>query len=267
MTAPKWWDFTLPRDKWELSEIIERLENNGADRFAIGDEIGDGGYKHWQGRVVFKVEKEMTTVCNLLGFVRGKGDADRWGNVSPTHVRDFEYVKKGGKFYCSWEGALRPYQIVELRDWQAQVEIFFNNQNDRQIMVVYDERGNQGKSFFSKYMEATHQADVCPVTDGEASNYIEYCMNHPARGYIFDVPRADTVKGKKNMWKAIEQIKNGLLYDRRYTSRKMWITPPKILVFANELPESEMLSADRWQLFRIENWGKEALLMPAEGCE
>ena len=78
-------------------------------------------------------------------------------------------------------------------------------------------------------------------------------MNHPAKGYIFDVPRCDTIKGKKNMWKAIEQIKNGLLYDRRYTSRKMWIDP-KILC-SNELPDRENLSADRWNVCGLTDYG------------
>ena len=80
-------------------------------------------------------------------------------------------------------------------------------------------------------------------------------MNHPAKGYIFDVPRCDTIKGKKNMWKAIEQIKNGLLYDRRYTSRKMWIDPPKIHMFSNELPDRENLSADRWNVCGLTDYG------------
>lgn len=265
MTAPKWWDFTLPKDKWTMDEIIERLEKNGADRFAIGDEKGEGGYEHFQGRVVFKVAKEMTTVCNLLGFCRGKGpDMDRWGWVGPTHVRDFEYVKKEGKFYCSWEGALRKFQTIELLGWQAQAEQFFQNESERQVYIIVDEIGNHGKSWFSKYLEATHQADVCPVTDGDASNYIEYCCKHPAKGYVFDVPRADSIKSKKAMWRAIEQIKNGLLYDRRYTSEKKWIDPPKIIVFSNEEPDYDTLSQDRWIVHRITDSGLGPLLMPAQ---
>lgn len=251
MTDVKWWDLTAPKDKTDFDTLVARCEQY-CDRFAIGDEVGEGGYAHYQCRMVMKAPKELATVRNQFAGADGNG---HW---TKTSVRDFEYVKKGGKFYCSWEGALRKFAMLELNEWQAQCQEFWNNQSEREIYVVVDEDGNKGKSWFSKYMEATHQADVCPVTDGDASNYIEYCLNHPAKGYIFDVPRADTIKTKKAMWRAIEQIKNGLLYDRRYTSRKMWIEPPKILVFANEGPEWSVLSEDRWRVHAIAR----GMLMP-----
>lgn len=252
MTAPKWWDFTVPKDKWTIDELIQRLDENGADRYAIGDEVGSTGYAHFQGRVVFKVGKEISTVCNLLGFRRGLGpDMDRWGNVSPTHVRNFEYVKKEGKFYCSWEGALRKFTRIELLQWQSECEKLIHQQSERQVLCIVNESGNIGKTWLAKYLEATHQADVCPVSDGDASNYLEYCCKHPAKGYVFDVPKADSIKSKKAMWRAIEQVKNGLLYDRRYTSEKMWIEPPKIVIFTNEYPPVDTLSADRWQVYTV----------------
>lgn len=248
MTDVKWWDGTVPKDKCNFDALVNRCEEL-CDRFVIGDETGQGGYEHYQIRVVFKVPKELATVRNQFADVC---DCIHW---SKTSVRDFEYVKKEGKFYCSWEGALRKFALLDLNEWQSQAQEFWNNQSDREIYVIVDEDGNKGKSWFAKYMEATHQADVCPVTDGDASNYIEYTLNHPAKGYIFDVPKAETIKTKKAMWQAIEQIKNGLLYDRRYTSRKMWIEPPKILVFSNEAPEWSVLSKDRWRVHAITTWG------------
>lgn len=244
MTDPKWWDATFPKNKCNFEKLIE-IADAQCERYAIGDEVGEGGYEHYQARFVFKVGKELATIRNQFA------QACDCGHWSKTHVRDFEYVKKEGKFYCSWEGALRKFAMLELRYWQEQAQAQWDTQGEREIDVIWDEDGNKGKSYFSKYMEATHQADVCPVTDGDASNYIEYCLNHPAKGYIFDVPRADTIKTKKAMWRAIEQIKNGLLYDRRYTSRKMWIEPPRIMVFSNELPDWDVLSPDRWRVHAI----------------
>lgn len=244
MTDAKWWDGTFPKAKTDMDELI-RISDELCDRYVIGDEIGEGGYEHLQCRFVFKVGKELATLRNQYAKAC---DCAHW---SKTHVRNFEYVKKEGKFYCSWEGALRKFSMLELNGWQSQAQEFWRNEGEREIYVIWDEVGGKGKTYFSKYMEATHQADVCPVTDGDASNYIEYCLNHPAKGYIFDVPRADTIKTKKAMWRAIEQIKNGLLYDRRYTSRKMWIEPPKILVFSNELPDFSVLSHDRWRVHAI----------------
>lgn len=245
MTDVKWWDGTVPKDKCNFDALVNRCEEL-CERFVIGNETGQGGYEHYQIRVVFKAPKELATVRNQFADVC---DCIHWTKTS-KNGRNFEYVKKEGKFFCSWEGALRKFALLNLNEWQSQAQEFWNNQNERQICVIQGE-GNDGKSWFAKYMEATHQADVCPVTDGDPSNYIEYCQKHPCKGYIFDVPRADSIKSKKAMWRAIEQIKNGLLYDRRYTSTKTWIEPPRIIVFANDLPDRENLSADRWQIFAI----------------
>lgn len=263
MTDAKWWDFTCPEDKASSDEELMSRLDQLCERYVFGHEVGEGGYRHIQGRVVFKVGKELATIkkqtCDWLPTAH-------WDK---THVRNFDYCEKEGNFVRSWEGALRKYALLTLRPWQEQVVDLFERQSERGILVVVDYEGNKGKSYLSKYMEASHMADVCPVTDGEASNYIEYCMNHPSKGYIFDVPKCDTIKSKKNMWKAIEQIKNGLLYDRRYTSRKMWIDPPKILMFTNELPDRENLSADRWNICGLTDYGDgiELLHSIMEGVE
>jgi hypothetical protein len=88
--------------------------------------------------------------------------------------------------------------------------------------------------------------------------------HHNARGFIFDLPRADDIAKKKQMWMAIETIKNGYLYDKRYNFREMWIEPPKILVFANDNPPFESLSADRWKAYFIDDTFIEPMLKKIE---
>lgn len=80
-------------------------------------------------------------------------------------------------------------------------------------------------------------------------------MAKPSKGYVIDLPRADG-KAKKPMWSAIEQIKDGYLYDKRYNWREKWIEPPKIMVFCNDFNASD-LSTDRWQDFEISDFKQE----------
>nr|WQA30189.1 MAG: rep protein [Cressdnaviricota sp.] len=167
MTDVKWWDFTCPEDKAGTDEGLQILLDDLCDRWVYGHEIGKDGYKHIQGRVVFKKPKELATIRNQTEVMLPTA---HW---SKTQVRNFDYCEKEGNFVRSWEKALRKYASIELLDWQAQTLEFWNNQNDRQVHVIIGQ-GNDGKSWFSKFMEATHRADVCPVCDGEASNYVEY---------------------------------------------------------------------------------------------
>lgn len=247
MTDAKWWDFTFSLDRMKDSEqmIQDRLDDL-CDRWAYGRETGKNtGYAHLQGRCVFKVGKELATIKNQLEDVLPTA---HW---SKTHVRDFAYTEKEGDFVRSWEKALRKFAAISLLEWQEQTLDLLTMQSERQVLCIVNESGNIGKSWLSKFLEATHRADVCPVTDGDASNYLEYCLNHPSKGYVFDVPKADSIKSKKAMWRAIEQIKNGCLYDRRYTSRKLWIDPPRVVIFTNEYPPVDTLSADRWQVYTV----------------
>lgn len=244
MTEPKWWDFTCSKKEgWTREKIIAILEPI-SDRFCVGDEVGDSGYEHLQGRVVFKVGKDDSTVHNLM-----KG-----AHWSKTHVRDFEYCKKEGNFYCSWEKSISKWANIELRPWQKALVEDLDDQSDRQITVVIDRSGNHGKTWLAKFMVATHRATYCPPMQ-DAQDFMAFAMAKPDKAYIFDMPRSESVKQRKGMWSAIEQIKNGYLYDKRYQFRDMWIDPPKILVFTNDEPDMSELSTDRWRVYELEDWG------------
>lgn len=257
MTAPKWYDLTLSKDKLNgmtMTELGQVLENQGAERYVIGDEVGEGGYEHYQVRVVYKTEHTMEWMLKVWA---------PWGHVTASHVRDFKYCEKEGKFYRSWEKCLNKYLEIDLREWQGQAVGLLKEQNDRQIVVIVDEAGNHGKTVLSKYCQITRKATYVPPM-GDAQDLMAFAMAKPSAGYIFDMPRTESIKEKKGMWSAIEQIKNGYLYDKRYNYRDMWIDPPAILVMANEEPPWNNLSADRWKVYTFEKWGEHEILAPLE---
>lgn len=250
MTAPIWYDVTLPREKATDEELQKFIEALGVERYAYGREIGEGGYEHYQIRYVLK----KPSIWNAQKAIWGP----RGGHVSPTsrEGHNFNYVEKEGEFFRSWEGPLRKFATIDFLPWQGQAVAVLQAQNDRQVAVIVDVEGNHGKSWLGKMLEARHIADYCPVNSGEASEYISYCFEYPSKAYVFDIPRSDTIKDKKQMWKAIESIKNGCLYERRYCPKKKWIDPPKILIFANEEPPYELLTKDRWTVYEIVKCGK-----------
>lgn len=263
MTDPKWWDMTLKKGTFEVSNLMEVLDRE-CERYVIGEEVGEGGYEHYQIRAVFKVPKAMSTVHNVLK--EASEIIEGWVTPTSQNGRNFNYCEKEGKFIRSWEKALRKFASLELNDWQCQLQEIWKHQNERQCDVLYNESGNIGKTYFAKYMQATHQAQYVPPM-GDAQDLMAFALEKPAKAYIFDMPRCESVKQKKGMWSAVEQIKNGYLYDKRYKFRDAWIEPPRVLVMCNELPDMESLSADRWRIYTVEQMGKESLLMPYEVTE
>lgn len=267
MTDPRWWDCTFSKAcGWTREKVIEMAEPL-CKRFVVGDEIGAGGYEHLQARFEFKTGKELATVQNQFYRVDCDPELKKYaGHWTVTHTKNFDYVEKEGNYYRSWEKCISKWANIKLRPWQEQAEYELIAQGDRCVSVIVDVKGNHGKSWLGKYLEANHKADYCPVNSGEAKDYVAYCLQYKARAYVFDIPRADTIKDKKQMWKAIESIKNGCLYDGRYSPRKEWIDPPAILVFANEEPPYECMSADRWRVWTIDDsWGEGQLMPIPEG--
>lgn len=249
MTAPKWYDFTWSREKLKergldgYEKVAQLLENLGADRYCIGEEVGDDGYQHFQIRVVFKSEKDWDHLKATFGC---------FGHVSPTSAecRNFRYCEKQGKYYRSWEKVLRKFIDLKLYDWQQSAVEELSKQNDREIMVIVDPEGNNGKSWLTKHLVATHVCNIVPVL-GDYKDMMRICMAKAGTGYIIDMERTQDPKKAHGLWRAIESVKNGYLFEDRYNFRDMWIEPPKVLVLTNDMPPLEALSRDRWRIYTI----------------
>lgn len=250
MTEPKWYDGTLRKSDIKLEVLQTALKSIKAEKYVIGNEIGADGYEHYQMRVQFR---KPTSLESLVKFNKQWGLTTHW---TPSHVRDFAYCEKEGDYIRSWEGALAKYRNLELRPWQGQLIAELSEQNERQVSVVVDEVGNNGKSYLAKHLVIKYGYCYVPAMPN-FEDYMFMAMAHPdAKGFIFDLPRADTLQQKKSMWMAMETIKNGYLYDKRYSFKEMWIEPPKMVVFANENPPSEVLTKDRWRTYYIsDTWG------------
>ena len=249
MTKPTWWSITASKRFWTFESIKAILERE-CERFVIGEEVGEGGYEHFQIKAVFKKGRDTKELGIILPGT----------HVTPTSVKNFQYEEKEGNFYRSWEGALKEYQNYKPLPWQQQALDVLEKQTDREICVIIDEEGGHGKTTLAKMMQVNRIAQYCPQMES-ASDYMAFAMAKPSKGYCFDMPRSEDIKKRKSLWSAMEQIKNGYLYDKRYNYRDMWIEPPKMVVMANEEPPYEALSKDRWKVFYIEDWGNENFLV------
>lgn len=253
MTSPKWYDATISVDN--LRQSVVELKDPKKDviqwvadyfepkceRFVIGDEYGENGYHHLQCKLVFKHEWDIKYVIGWFP----------WANWSASHTRNFDYCEKEGKYYRSWEKALAPYVTLDPVLWQEWFLDFWEKQDDRKILVVLDKTGGHGKSYMRKMMVARHMAQYIPPME-TAKDIMRMAMARPAKGYVIDLPRAE---GKVNdaVWSAIEQLKDGYLWDDRYQFRDMWIEPPKVAVFCNDYKEGS-ISEDRIQPMDITNF-------------
>lgn len=136
---------------------------------------------------------------------------------------------------------------VKLEEWQEEAIDRLENQTDRQVLWVRDWKGNRGKTFLAKYIQANENAyyinggRACDIAYGY--NYQEYV--------IFDFTRSQEDNKTVN-YSLIESFKNGLLFSPKYTSMTKVFKPPKIVCFSNFEPNVDMLSEDRWDRMNLD---------------
>lgn len=240
---PKWFDITVSCEAMKArgltEEGIQEWMDKNCERWAYGRERGENGYEHLQVRLVLKEAKNLDTVASVWKNV---------GHVSVTGVTNFDYVLKEGSFVLSWTKALRKYANIQLREWQNDALQRYREQNDRQILLVYDLRGNTGKTWLARHIVATGVGRLLPMVE-KGEDLVAVAMAQESKGYVVDVPRAGGLS--KSYWAGIEQIKSGHLYDKRYQWKEKYIEPPKIMVFTNRLPNRDWLSRDRWEIITL----------------
>ena len=252
MTLPKWFDVTAPQSVLRANDVETLLEQLDCERYAFANETGEGGYKHWQIRYVLKKEASLESQIEVWSMYGS--------HVSPTRVRNFNYIMKTDNYVTSWEKELNEYRELQYRPWQKYTLKIIETQDDRKIFVIQDPHGRAGKTTFAKHLVANHKAIYIPPME-DAKDYIAMAMAKARDGrretFIIDVPRAESMKKKAGMWSAIEQIKNGYLYDKRYSWSERWIKSPVIIVMTNEcdIPK-EKLSDDRWNIYTIAPWDR-----------
>ncbi|QMW68829.1 replication-associated protein [Crucivirus-362] len=275
------YDFTLDMKHATGDQLKEFLKKHAKKWCFKGEEGEETGWRHWQGRMSLfkKIQKHkivelfqdhLESRCGAVGE-NGK-KISIW--MAPTVTS--EYKKANGNVFTYIEKAQtsvtdvykdtneeafvqdRYLTKIELRNWQTDLVDKINNDNDRTIHIIIDNKGNNGKTWFAGYLKTKMKGIlVPPVKDPHylMASACDICMSLDQRNpkvIIIDIPRAVDVKKLDEMFSVIEQIKNGYLYDVRHTYKEWTINPPAVLVFVNTKPDSDWLSADRMKYWEIQ---------------
>ena len=242
------WDFTIPEIRLDRERLIEELDRY-AKRWAFQLEVGESGYRHWQGR------------CSLKAKAR-KGppivEGIHWSPTSGGAKADEFYVmKEETRIDGPWTDRdpkipRQVREIKELRPWQNDVLASADVWDTRTINCIVDEHGNIGKSTLVAYAGAHKLGRAVPIMESY-KDMMRFVMDTPeSRLYMVDFPRALSKSQTESFWAAIETIKSGYCWDDRYHFRERYFDCPAVWVFTNKFPPRKMLSADRWKLWHVE---------------
>lgn len=239
---------TIPRTVPKAA-IKRMITANDCKRWTVGFERGRNGYEHYQVRL-------ETSNQNFFAWTKA--------HIPNAHVEqatdNWTYERKEGRFISSEDTAeIRRVRFGKLNQAQEAIIRAVRGQNDRQVDVWYDPSGNHGKSWLTVHLWETGQALVVPRASATAEKLSAFiCSAWQGEPYIIiDIPRAS--KPTVALYETIEEIKDGLVFDHRYSGKTRNIRGTKIIVFTNTKLDTKKLSYDRWRLhgFGQEDGGRE----------
>ncbi len=226
-------------------------------RYAIvSKEVGASGTPHLQFYLEFKEKRRPIGVFdnNRIHFESAKG----------SKADNITYCTKEDKNPWYWP---KPYTVdIQLYDWQIQItNIMKGLPDDRLIYWLYDHIGGIGKTTFLKWVFLNFPDVV--VSGGCKADM----MNSIAEFYeakqvlpkivLIDIPRSQL---NRVSYAGIESVKSMFFHSTKYHGLQVCGASPHLLIFANEPPVREQLSADRW---RIGQLGLEGRDIGWEGAE
>ena len=144
---------------------------------------------------------------------------------------------------------------VILRPWQQSL-LEYMKPSDREIIWVIGKKGNEGKTWFQKYMESKYgwSKIICGINlkmkGGSICQLLRKRSLLTTDVFLFDVGKAKTEEGIN--YDVLESIKNGWITADKYNSEQFRChTPNTVVVFSNEKPDVKEAVKDRWKILQI----------------
>ncbi|KAK3279739.1 hypothetical protein CYMTET_12395 [Cymbomonas tetramitiformis] len=208
----------------------------------------------------------LRSLREIKKLVAAKTLIGNW-SITSTTVHDganFNYVMKADtridgpwsdKDFVEPPALTRQLQNLMGKDfypWQNQLLEMVDSYDERTIKLVYDVHGNAGKSIFCDYLEYNQKAFEIPPLRS-LQGIMGVCMSVPkSKCYICDMPKAMKKDKLAELYSGLECLKNGKMYDIRYSYKCRRIDRPQIIVFTNMLPNWDLMVRDRWEVWEMQ---------------
>lgn len=260
------YDLTIWASKCETFDELRPRLKSIFKKWACQKEKGvENGAIHWQIRGHLHTKRSIDYVIKNFADVSCNG---HWSPTSKgTHGKsDFNYVLKADtRVEGPWTDQdvpkerppltrqLQAFLEQEPYPWQSWLRAEVQHLDDRSIKVVFDPIGNNGKSICAEWLEYDGLAyEIPPMTLME--DIMQCCMGTDAQpAYLVDMPRAMKKDKLAGFYSGLEALKNGVMYDKRYSFKKRRIDRPQVIVFTNVLPDFTLMSPDRWEVWCMQS--------------
>lgn len=248
-------------------EVAARLRQVFKE-WAFQREVSETGYDHWQVRGKLFKPKSEKGAAHAFGELVWSG---HWTITSATvhSAKCFNYIMKADtRKDGPWSSKDAEFEdppplTLQLKEfyaqvkktgfypWQEKLASMIQVWNGRKIICIVETTGNNGKSVFVEHLEYTRAAYEVPALT-VMEDIMQCCMCIASQKvYCIDMPRSMKKDKLWSFYAGLEALKNGVMYDKRHSFKKRRIDRPNIVVFTNCVPDRDLLSEDRWDIYFI----------------
>lgn len=241
------WVFTLNNYDDKDFKTMKKLCSVFCRCACIGKEEGDLGTPHLQGYIEFKTKARPKSKFKFTNKIH-------WEKAKGTREDNYSYCTKDGDFWTLNMDV--PYDLsMTLLPWQnAVVNKIDKAINDRSILWIWDKEGCRGKTLLAKWLYLKREHVV--VLSGKAADMKHGIVEYQNKNcclpkiVIINIPRStlDYVS-----YTGIEEIKDMFFFSGKYEGGMICGKNPHVLIFANEEPQYEKMSADRWKVWNVDD--------------
>lgn len=242
------WCFTLNNYTDDDISSISSMFQAEARYSVVGKEVGECGTPHLQGYIEFK--RKMRPLS--LGLTK----SIHWEKAKGSRDSNYMYCSKDNEVVIGI-GVPKPIKILPKADlyaWQLKVlDDIKVEPDDRIIYWLWSEAGGVGKTSFQKYLTVKHGACILGGKAADCRNGIVDWFKRTGSTpelVCCNVPRS--FNSDYVSYEAFENIKDMLFYSGKYEGGMICGNSPHLFIFANVEPDVEKLSADRWQIIKLD---------------
>lgn len=249
--AARHYSFTLSNYTEEDIAILVDFFSNGSKQYIFQEEIcPTTGTPHLQGSVAFSAKLRPIETIKIPRI-----HWEKTKNISSSFLYCCKSTsrKENGRLWR--KNVAPPMGILEVKDfypWQLDIwNMIETIPDDRSIYWYWEHNGNRGKSALVKSI-CFHKNALVISGKGENIKFGIVAWHKSKHTYpeiiILDIPRSmlDYVS-----YTAIEEVKNGCFFSGKYESSMVLMACPHIICFANEAPETDKMSLDRWKIIEL----------------
>lgn len=246
----------LPKSEY----MLQLIKNNISDKFlryAIQDEIGDKTQrKHVQAIIMFQNAVSSQALQKLFpGIHLEKPDniinAFKYCTKQETRDPNGKTLTFNMPIIPKERKPLKPALTTPYK-WQQDILTYIQKEpNDREILWIWSEEGNIGKTKLSIHITRTTQSIVVSTANAADIYYAiaQYVQLKDLETVILDIPRSTNMHSIN--YSAIEKIKDGCIFSTKYESQNVQFNSPHVIIFANQPPVIKALSEDRWKIIQM----------------